>query len=365
MRPKKNDPYAGTAESIGKLVDTSPELFSPQSKKDRLANKSKMSSDEFKEVLKSTFKLKDKIRVIPPKSPENSSSKFSAYAFDSDEFGPAKIILSAGEAGNKGNVYEADMVERLRIAVGPEPKEDPIAEEVLRSIGAEDTKSMSPDDIEATGKSDTRRKLSFDGPQYVGDKISDMTVTYRGRPKYISLKNVQGHVVYNGGTVPGIEYLEEKNKVTLDQGQYGSRPFTKRVLDALNVDPNRIVHGLNKYVTESGEVGSYEPQLGVDVDSVQKLLGSAVGYGYYYVKQTKEGGVSAVDLTSKESVEKFIGSVDAVSIKYPDKKSKSTVVRVDLVPPSKGALADFKSALIELRDTRGGVAKPEIKIKLM
>jgi hypothetical protein len=224
---------------------------------------------------------------------------------------------------------------------------------------------MSPDDIEATGKSDTRRKLSFDGPQYVGDKISDVTVTYRGRPKYISLKNVQGHVVYNGGTVPGIEYSEEKNKVTLDQGQYGSRPFTKSVLDALNVDPNRIVDGLNKYVTESGEVGSYEPQPGVDVDSVQKLLGSAVGYGYYYVKQTKEGGVSVVDLTSKESVEKFIGSVAAVSIKYPDKKSKSTVVRVDLVPPSKGDLADFKSALIELRDARGGVAKPEIKIKLM
>ena len=108
------------------------------------------------------------------------------YEFESNKFGPVRIILSGG--GNAGEKYEQDFVLKAKASASePNSTLSDDLKELYSKLNIDNTK-LSSDDIEFAGATDTKRSLSLEGPQNVGSTISDMTIKYGGKLYYISLK---------------------------------------------------------------------------------------------------------------------------------------------------------------------------------
>ena len=80
--PLKSSPKINQ-QAVDKLIDTNPGKFDKQSNPYRIANKEKMSPDDFVKIIKKSLKAKN-IVVHPPKSGPNDSSKFSMFEFESE-----------------------------------------------------------------------------------------------------------------------------------------------------------------------------------------------------------------------------------------------------------------------------------------
>ena len=349
---------AANKEVINKLVSKYPDKFESQSANNRIANKTKMPPSEFEKIITKEVKAKN-IKVYPPKSGSNTSSKFSMFQFDT-EFGPAELYLSAGASANKGSLFEKGLVNRLKAVAGL--NKDEIEDEVVLKILDElkiDPVELKPEDIVATGETDTKRPLNFKGPQNRGQKISDITINYNGTPYYLSIKNVTGSGIYNGGVVPGIVYNKNKTKIIFDEESYNAKEDTKKVLDIFGVDPKKIVAGLNNYINKKGAETGFVKTVG-DINKIKKLLGSAIDYGYYYIREIPGGDVKIYNVDSAEKANQLIGTLTGITIKYPSQATKITTIRVLL----KKSLLGLNRIDVSIRNATGKIDKPVIKINL-
>ena len=91
------------------------------------------------------------------------------------------------------------------------------------------------------------------------------------------------------------------------------------------------------------------------------MIGSAVDYGYIYVREETDTTLKLIDIATAEDTAKFTGEPTAVKIKYPSKASKTTNVAIDL----KGSTAGYSKVLIEIRNAQGGIERPSIKAKIL
>ena len=127
-----------------------------------------------------------------------------------------------------------------------------------------------------------------------------------------------------------------------------------------NIDPEKVVEGLNNYIQQDGEGSGYE-SVDFDKERVSRMIGSAVDYGYIYVREETDTTLKLIDIATAEDTAKFTGEPTAVKIKYPSKASKTTNVAIDL----KGSTAGYSKVLIEIRNAQGGIERPSIKAKIL
>lgn len=346
------------AQAIEKLIDDNAGKFEKQSNPYRIANKEKMSPDDFIKIIKKSLKAKN-ITVHPPKSGPNDSSKFSMFEFDS-EFGPVRLVLSGGASANLGSKFEKELVDRIKASSGLKKTEinDPVVLKILDALGIDPTK-LKPQDIIAAGETDTKRPLNFKGPQNRGEKISDIIINYKKVPYYLSIKNVSGSGIYNGGVIPGIIFNRDKTKIVFDQESFNANEDVKKILEIFGVDPKKIVAGLNNYINQKGSDTDFVQTNG-SIELVKKLLGSAIDYGYYYIREVPGGDVKVYNIDSAKKANQLLGTPTGISVKYPSKSTKIATIRV----PLENSLLGLKRADVSIRNATGGIDKPVIKINL-
>ena len=334
--------------------------FITQSKDKRIGNIPKVSDEEFVEIIKNTFDIDDVKVHLPNKGPNNkllnpthSSKSFSMFEFKVDGK-TYSFILSGGAGANKGQAFEDEITLGLQNAM--EGIEDDLINQLLNklNINLQDIKN-----VEQTGGQDTKRTINPEaGPQNRGKTISDVTIeTSNGKTYYLSIKNKTGDNIYNGGAVSSITYDNKSNTVSFNKNKFDSDKLKSTVFNMFNIDPVKVTDGLNRYIKEEGDVPEWEP-INIDKNEVIKFIGSAIDYGYYYVREEGEG-VKVIHLETPEDVSKLIGQITNAQIKYPGNGVKSTYARIGLENSEQG----LRYIEVQIRNASGGIANPVIKVQ--
>ena len=353
----------GIAEKkiVQTLIKQNPGYFDTQSKDKRIANLKKISAEEFVEIVKKTFDT-DEVIIHPPNSGPNkkpathSSSKFNMFEFEV-EGKKYLIILSGGASANLGQDFEDQFAVRLKNSIGI-PLDDIEDEEIKTLLIKLNIDPLSITSVEQTGGIDTKRPINPEkGAQDRGKVISDIVINTKSKPYYLSIKNKTGDTIYNGGTFSSIEYDKINDKITFNKSSFENDVLKRNILDILGIDVNKIVQGLNNYILKTGETPSFQTS-NANLNKVQNLLGSAVDYGYYYVREDKNN-IKIIPIMTAEDTSKLLGKVDNVLIKYPGKGVKSTYARIPLSNSEQG----LRYAEVQIRNTSGGIGKPSLKIQ--
>ena len=343
------------------LIDKNPGFFDTQSDSRRIANKNKISSDEFVKIIKDTFSI-DNVTVYPPNSGPNkkpathSSSKFNMFEFEIDGR-KYFYILSGGASANIGQQFEDNITLGLQDAIGLsiDDIEDKQIKQILNKL------SINPQDItkvNQTGGQDTKRTINPEaGPQDRGKTISDVTIIANGKPYYLSIKNKTGDNIYNGGTVSSITYNKEDNKIEFDPNKFNSDKLKSSVFKMFNIDPIKVANGLNNYIEDKDEIPNWQ-DVNVDKDEVMGFIGSAVDYGYYYIREDGNE-IKVIHLENPEDVSKLIGKISYAKVKYPGNGVKSTYARIGLENSEQG----LRYIEVQIRNASGGIANPVIKVQ--
>jgi hypothetical protein len=294
----------------------------------RIGNINKIDKDKFIEILNSVFGS-PKITVYAPKEGPNDSSKYNMFEFDLEGEGQVQITLAGG--ANEGEKYEQGLLGKLQSAAGTslDSIEDYEVKQIFTTLGI-DPSQLVPKKIYFAGASDTSRKLSFDGPQKIGDIIADVVIEAPNQTYYLSIKNVGGSAIYNGGNIPFIVF-DKEGKVIFDKSKYNDNPLFADIFDVLNVDSQRIADGLNDYINQTGTPTTWESVSGVDLDKVRKLLASSFGYGYWYVREKPGGKLFIYHVATPEDAYKMVGTLrpDSVKVKYPGPTTKVFEARIE------------------------------------
>jgi len=294
----------------------------------RIGNINKIDKDKFIEILNSLFNS-PKIKIYSPKEGPNLSSKYNMFEFDLEDEGQVQITLAGG--ANEGEKYEKNLLGKLQSAAGEslDSIEDYETKQIFSTLGI-DPSQLTSKDIYFAGASDTSRQLSFDGPQDLGEKISDIVITTPNKTYYLSIKNVGGSAIYNGGNLPFIVF-DKEDKVIFDKSKFNDNPLFADIFDTLNIDSQRIADGLNNYVNQTGVPNNWESIDGVDLSKIRKLLASSFGYGYWYVREKPGGKLFIYHVATAEDAYKMVGELrpDSVKVKYPGPTTKVLEVRIE------------------------------------
>ena len=327
----------------------------PLAKTNRVGNPNKIEPKQFQDLLQSLYPDTE-ITEIPKKQSPNPSSKFIMYSFDT-EYGPAGVILASG--GNKGEKYEKDFYESMKKNVGlPNDQIDNPELIQLYSTLAINNENLSPEQIKQTGTTGTRRQLSFEGPEDVGEKIADITIL---PDTYLSIKDPKGTNIYNGGNIKFIKQDNETGTIIFDEETYNNETSViKDLFMTIGIDPQRIVAGLNDYIIKEGQPSTLEKITEYNDVQIHNILASAYGYGYWYVRQVKPGELKIVNIDSPEDAYEMVGDIKSIQIKYPHKASKSTEVKIE----TSSQLMGDNIYMVDIRNASGGIL-PAIKIRTL
>lgn len=324
--------------------------FKTQTDWKRLGNLDKITNDQFLQIIKDVFK-NPPIKIYKPKEGPNPSSKFNMFEFTTKD-GQVQIILSGG--ANVGEKYEQDFVGRLKSNAGSNINDitDPDIKKLFTTLKINPAK-LSPDDIYFTGATDTKRSLSFEGPQNIGPKIADVVI----KPNYyISLKNISGGTFYNGGTIPFI--VEKNNKVVYDPSKFDVKPMIASIFKAFQIDPKKVAQGINEYINGSGKIPNSFISISGDTKALRNLIASGYGYGYWYVRE-KKNDIFIYNIGTAKDAYNLVGDIKDISIKYPNTETKTLTLKLTADSPILGTV----NYLIEIRNTKGGLLPLELKMK--
>jgi hypothetical protein len=345
-----------TAQAIDNIINS--ELgkkynFKKQSIVYRLGNLDKISKDQFIDIINSVYD-NPKIKIYTPDEPPNPSSKFNMFEFETPN-GIANIILSGG--ANEGEKYEQNFVKILKSIVGTslENVDDEDIKTLFDTIKI-DPSTLSPNDIKFAGASETNRSLSFEGPQNIGNKIADIIIS----PNiYLSVKNKDGSGIYSGGNIPFIVKDEEGN-AKYDASKLNNNLIIKELFSDLNINPEKIVQGINNYINDIDDNSNeYETLSGIDTSKLKKLLASAYGFGYYYIRE-KNKKLFIYPILTAEDAYKLVGDIKEVQIKYANSETKSTVIKINIDSEILGPL----EYIIQIRNAQKKVLPVSLRIKL-
>ena len=295
----------------------------------KIGNLDKIDKDKFMEILLDLFS-NPKITIHEPKSGPNKSSKYNMFEFETEE-GLTQIILAGG--ANKGEVYEQDLLTKIQGSFGIplDEVEFPDIQKLFKTIGI-DPLDLTPDDAEFMGAADTKRQLSFEGPLDLGSKVADLVI-HAKQDIYLSIKDIKGSAIYNGGNITFVKM--EGEKVIFDQNLYNEKPLFKEIFEACGIDPQRMADGMTAYITQEGEESNWESSTSVDLSKIKNLLASSFGYGYWYVREKSGGEIFVHYIDGEQGAYDMVGELnaDAVQIKYPGTNTKSLDVVIETNSP--------------------------------
>ena len=264
------------------------------------------------------------------------------------------IILSGG--ANEGEKYEQNFLGLLKSLAGTslEDIDNEDVKKLFQSVNI-DPSTLTADDIEFAGASDTKRPLSFDGPQNIGKVIADIII----KPNtYLSIKNKDGSGIYNGGIVPFITMDKDGNAI-YDASKLNNNPIIKELFDDLNIDSEKIIVGVNDYINDTNNnSNTYENLDNIDTTKLKNFLSSAYGFGYYYVRE-KGKKLFIYPILTAEDAYKLVGDIKDVRIKYANNETKTTTIKIGTESEILGSL-DY---VIEIRNTQGKILPLSLKIK--
>jgi len=307
----------GKAAGLTKMADTY-----------RIGNPNKIDKDKFMEILNSVFNS-PKIKIYGPKEGPNSSSKYNMFEFDLEGEGQVQIVLAGG--ANEGEKYEQGLLEKLKSSAGKSMDEiqyDDV-KQIFTTLGIDPT-TITSEAINFVGAADTKRQLSFEGPQPIGKTISDITINGPKGKYYLSIKNVGGSAIYNGGNLPFI-VMDKDGKVLFDKSKYSDNPLFQKIFDILGVDSQRIADGLNDYINKTGASTNWETAEIKDLDAIKNLLASSFGYGYWYIREKKGNKLFIHHVATPEDAYDMVGDLNpnSVKMKYPSSSTKVFEVRIE------------------------------------
>lgn len=326
--------------------------FKAQSDKNRLGNPNKVEPEKMTQLFKDLLGAEN-ITAYGPKQGPNPSGKFTMYEMDTDQFGTVRIIVSGG--GNVGEQYEQNFVNKAKENAGKSNSELPNDLQTLYSTLGIDNSKLSANNIDFAGATDTKRSLSLEGPKDIGKTISDMTITYGGKEYYISLKNVAGSGVYSGPNVPFI--YEKDGKVIYDSSKLNDNASIALLFDIFDIDSQKLADGLNEYVTKEGTEKSWT-KADIDDEKFKKLLASSLGYGYYYVRETKPNEVKVVPLLTAENANDAVGKITKAEVKYPGPNTKQLTMKIDTDSPIFGP----SQYQVSVRNTSGKLLPLSLRV---
>lgn len=326
--------------------------FKIQSDKKRLGNPNKVKPEELKKLFTDILGAQN-IKIIPPGTLPNPSGKFSMYEFNTPDFGLVRIIVSGG--GNEGEKYEQSFVSTAKELAGKPNNELPIALKSLYSSLKIDNTKLTSEDISFAGGTDTKRNLSFEGPENIGSTISDITIMYNGNPYYISLKNKSGSGLYSGKNAPF--FIMQGDKVVYDSSKKDPSSEIGTLVDIFHIDGEKVAKGLNDYISKTGEPTTWE-QVSIETDKFKNFLASSFGYGYYYVKEIKGGDVKVVPILTEKDALNAVGNITKTYIKYPGANTKITALSVE----ADSEIFGKSKFLVTLRNTQGKLLPLSLRI---
>jgi len=342
-----------TQAAIKKIINQADSTlgFKTQSDVMRLGNPNKVDPDSIKKLFTDILGAEE-IQVWGPRSGPNPSGKFDMYEFES-EFGPVRIVVSGG--GNAGEKYEAEFFEQAKQLAGtPNNQLPPKFNTLYNALGIDNSK-LEPGNIESHRTGDTKRSLSLDGPENVGSIISDMDITFGGQLYYISLKNKQGSGIYSGANIPFI--YEKDGKVIYNSSKKDNNPAIETLFDIFNIDSQKVAEGLNAFLTQEGEPGEWKDTT-IETEKFKKLLASALGFGYYYVKESGKDDVKVIPLLTAENAMDAVGNITSTKIKYPGTNTKQLTLQIESDSPTFGTSV----YQVAVRNTAGKILPLSLRI---
>ena len=317
----------------------------------RIGNRNKISSNEFVEIIKSVYP-ETEVEVVGKGIDDNKSGKFNLFKFKTED-GDIALYLAGG--GNEGEKYEQSFIKNAQIGAGQPNDTLPKNLQTLYKVLNIDSTKLLSKNISFEGATNTKRDLNFDGPENIGEIVSDMTIVYGGKTYYISLKNKAGSGVYSGKNVPFI--VNDGGTIVYDASKREAIPNISALYDMFGIDPEKVAQGLNDYISKEGKEDSWS-NADIEEAKFQNLLASSFGYGYYYVKEIKGDDVVVVPILTAEEAKNAAGKVISSEIKYPGPTTKITAVKVKTDSPLFGP----SEYLVASRNTQGGIVPLALRI---
>jgi hypothetical protein len=137
----------------------------------------------------------------------------------------------------------------------------------------------------------------------------------------------------------------------------GTSPSIDLLFDMFNIDSQRLADGLNNYIKQEGKSDNWT-NTKIDNDKFIKLLASSIGYGYYYVKETKPGEVKVVPILSSQDAYDAVGKILKIEAKYPGPTTKIMSLKIDTDSPTFGP----SQYLVAIRNTQGKLLPLSLRI---
>lgn len=350
--------FTGNKKAIETLASKYPDQFQTQSAPNRIANKTKMSASDFEKIINKDLKAKN-VKVIPPDTDPNDSSKFDMFQFDS-QFGPVQIVLSGGASANKGNAFENSLTGDLkRFQTEGFTKDNQsqftnleLTKEIVNELGLK----KGGFEVKDTGRLNQKRplKITTQGPEItqqstVAETVADIII-YKGKqPYYLSLKFGGTLTFFNSGITKILPASEiQSGEIKNESG--------KILLAALGIDNKTFCAVFNSYA--KGKPGQYKiKQANADTAKLQHLVSSGIGSGYYYVQGGKGANLffkvdekynkNASKITSEPKV--YYGGIDGkgkrIDIVF---ESAKYIFKVNIRPKDRGVypthiMCDYKA----------------------
>lgn len=288
----------------------------------------------------------DIVEVIPPGGAGSKTSKYKTYVVRQGDADPFAVVYGSA---NKGEKFEAELWNDL---AGHMPS--PLGDVFMSSIG------LSREDIiEVEPQKPPRKRPLSNQIEDVGAAISDITIrvnTPDGEKRlYISLKNPTGGTFSNNGYGSG---FAQNSDGTISSGNHPLDDFVK----ALGIDKEKIAKGVSDYALDrNSDADICSVQEGdFDAEKISQYLGSALGYGYIYARQSKEG-FHIIQLDSAEDTKKLVGKPTSVTVRYARQcedggRSKGTTAAIEMDNGAKYSVA--------IRNKSGKIIPREITISI-
>lgn len=222
---------------------------------------------------------------------------------------PGKSSLGEGESSNKGIQFEKDLIKALNdhfrgTTLTTQKYKKPFID-CINSI--EKKYKLANKDVQVIpeGGLNKKRPLTFMGESIyvgssnfkIGSTVTDITLKTQADKKqavdvYLSLKYGPKVTFFNAGVMKILTKPElQSGKIKNEQG--------RAILELFGIEPIKFAAVFDPSVgkVSNGPVDTFK---NIDVNKIQSLIKSGVGYGYHLVHMEKNGEIHELEMTSSQ-----------------------------------------------------------------